>query len=406
MQEKMTSRERIIAAINHRETDRLPIDFGSMGSTGIHIMAYNKLKKYLNLDTGRNSRLEDIMQQLAVPEPEMIDRLGGDVINIVNPFYSYEDNREKWKPWQLRDGTDCEVPTGFNPVKNENGDLEIWHKGSREMVMTKSSLYFESVWTPCASIRTISDIEKHDFGSLPAEKIEKLGRQAEYLYKNTDKALLYSFGGSILERSLSDFGHERFFILMAEDPGFVHAWLRKLSAHYLEDLKRILSAIGPYIQIINFGDDLGTQQASQISPFMYKELIKPYHAAQFKLVREYFPEIKVFLHSCGAISELIPDLIDAGVNILNPVQISARAMQPEKLKHQFGKDITFWGGGVDTQHVLPSAGLEEIRENVRSLIDIFAPGGGYVFNPVHNIQADIEPEKILAVYDTARGYCR
>ncbi len=166
-------------------------------------------------------------------------------------------------------------------------------------------------------------------------------------------------------------------------------------------MEKYLNAVGEYIDVIQFGDDLGTQENTQISIQMYRDMIKPYHTRLYQYVRNNFPNVKVFLHSCGAIYDLIPDLIDAGVEILNPVQLSARNMDPIKLKREFGNHLTFWGGGCDTQTTLTFGSLEDIRNEVEELIGIFAPGGGFVFTQVHNIQADISPEKIMELYNTA-----
>ena len=173
---------------------------------------------------------------------------------------------------------------------------------------------------------------------------------------------------------------------------------------YMTDLEKILGRIGKYIQVIQFGDDLGTQEAPLISLKTYRELIKPYQQRQYQYVRRQYPEVKVFLHSCGAIFPLIPDLIEAGVEILNPVQISAAGMEPRALKESFGKDIVFWGGGANMQGTVLNGSVEDIRREVRELIGIFSEGSGFVFNQVHNIQANVPPEKILAIYDTALAF--
>ena len=221
------------------------------------------------------------------------------------------------------------------------------------------------------------------------------------LYYGTDKAILMSFGGNILEAGETLWGFEKFFEYMMIEPDLVHAWLEKMTDAYMADLEKILPRVAPFIQVIQFGDDLGSQQSPLISPSLYREMIKPYHARLFGYVRKHYPEVKVFLHSCGAIFDLIPDLLDAGVQILNPVQISANGMDPARLKGMFGKDLVFWGGGANMQHTVLEGSLRDIEEEVSTLIDHFAPGGGFVFNQVHNIQANVSPERILAIYDTA-----
>ena len=187
---------------------------------------------------------------------------------------------------------------------------------------------------------------------------------------------------------------------LAQEPKLAHALAQKLADHYVANLPRYLDAVGQHIQIIQMGDDLGTQQGPQISPAMYRQFIQPYHRQVYGYVKAH-SDLPIFLHTCGSIYRLLPDLIEAGVDILNPVQISAAEMDPRRLKREFGQDVTFWGGGADTQHVLPTATPEEVRRHVRELIEIFAPGGGYVFCQVHNIQANVPPENVVAMFDAA-----
>lgn len=178
----------------------------------------------------------------------------------------------------------------------------------------------------------------------------------------------------------------------------------RITKQYIEDLEKYLDAVAPFIDIIQMVDDLGTQENLQISVKMYRDMIKPYHTRLCRYVRDNYPDVKVFLHSCGAVSELIDDLIEAGIEILNPVQISDRGMDPDRLKKRYGNHITFRGGGVDTQTTLTNGSLEDIRREVKEMMRIFSPGGGYVFTQVHNIQPNISPEKIVTVYKTAQKY--
>jgi uroporphyrinogen decarboxylase len=192
---------------------------------------------------------------------------------------------------------------------------------------------------------------------------------------------------------------------LALEPKLAHALAQKLADHAVANLERYLDAVGDYIQIIQMGDDLGTQRGPQMSPAMYWEFIKPRHRQIYQYVKAH-SNLYVFLHSCGSIYALIPYLIEAGVDILNPVQISAVAMDPTRLKREFGRDLVFWGGGADTQHVLPDAKPEEVRQHVRELIEIFAPGGGFVFCQVHNIQANVPPANVVAMFEAALEFGR
>lgn len=400
---EMTSRERIIEALNHRESDVLPIDFGAMRSTGINAIAYNRLKEYLGFK-GQPAKLYDVFQQLAEPEQEVVDRLGGDVVQVHRLCPAFGIRIDSWKPGKLQDGSDCIVPEGYNPVANEQGDLEIRSGETVIAKMPKGGLYFDQVYRPYENVETYEDIDNIPISEITDEELKFLEQEAKYLYENTDKAILISFGGNILEAGQINWGYEKFYTDLALNPELVHYWFNKLTDAYMRDLEKFLSAVGKYVHMIQFGDDLGTQEAPQISLNMYREMIKPYHAKQYRYVRNNYPNVKVFLHSCGAIYDLLPDLIDAGVEVLNPVQISAKGMDPVKLKKEFGKDLTFWGGGANMQYTVNQGTVEQIKKEVRELIDIFSPGGGYVFNQVHNIQADVPPEKIMAIYDTALEY--
>jgi uroporphyrinogen decarboxylase len=192
---------------------------------------------------------------------------------------------------------------------------------------------------------------------------------------------------------------------MALEPKLAQALTQKLADHYVTNLPRYLDAVGDYIQIIQMGDDLGTQNGPQMSPEMYRQIIKPAHRQVYEYVKTH-SDLYIFLHTCGSIYRLIPDLIEVGVDILNPVQISAAEMDPARLKREFGQDVVFWGGGANTQHVLASATPEKVRQHVRELIEIFAPGGGYVFCQVHNIQANVPPENVVAMFEAALEFGR
>lgn len=396
----MTSRERIIAAMNHQKSDVLPIDFGGMRSTGINAMAYNHLKRYLNIE-GKPAKLYDVFQQLAEPEPEVLARLGGDVAQAHRLAPAFGIKIDRWKPGKLQDGSACIVPAGYDPVLNRDGALEIRDGATVIAKMPANGLYFDQVDHPYERVETEDDIDRIAIPEMTDAELDFIEAETLALYTQTDKAILLSFGGNILEAGQINWGYEKFFMDLALNQDLVHYWLEKMTRVYLKDLERLLARVGKYIQVLQFGDDLGTQEAPQISRRMYREMIQPYHARQYQYVRNHYPAVKVFLHSCGAIFDLIPDLIEAGVEVLNPVQISAKGMDPVALKKEFGKDLTFWGGGANMQYTVNKGSLEQIQSEVKELIQIFAPGGGFVFNQVHNIQANVSPAKIMAIYDTA-----
>ncbi len=398
----MNSRERIIETINHRVPDKLAIDFGAMRSTGISIVAYDNLRKYLGLTDGI-PKLYDVFQQLAEPEMPIIDRLGGDVVQAHRMKPSFGLSITKWRETTLPNGVKCLVPFDYNPTVNSDNSQEIIMDGKTIARMTSSGNYFDLVGAEMDYIESMEDVEKIKFDEISEEELNFIEEEVKHLYYNTDKAVLLCFGGNILEAGETMWGFEKFLEYMLIEKELVHAWLEKLTAAYIRDLEKLMPRVAPYINIIQFGDDLGSQMNSLISKNSYIEMIKPYHKLLFDFVHKNYPSVKVFLHSCGAIFDLIPDLIDVGVDILNPVQISASGMDPTRLKKEFGKDIVFWGGGANMQQTVLFGSIDDIKKEVSDLIDIFAEGGGYVFNQVHNIQSNVSPEKILAIYDTAIG---
>ena len=399
----MNSRERILTALRHQEPDRVPIDLDGMASTGIMAIAYNRLKAHLGM-RGGETVVYDIGQQLAHPEPPLLERFGVDVLPLprttlgLNPLYP------TWKPWTLPDGSPALVPSGFCPVQNERGDwLILDDQGRVTHRMPAGGLYFDQVYHPLAEATTIAEIENLELPVLSDDELAWLRREACQLYASTDRAIMGHFGGSILEAAQSLRGWDRFMMDLAWQPKLAQALGQRLADHHLAGLPRYLDAVGEYIQIIQMGDDLGTQRGPQMSPEMYRELIKPYHRQVYENVKAH-SDLYLFLHSCGSIYTLIPDLIELGVDILNPVQISAAEMDPARLKREFGRDIVFWGGGIDTQHVLPHATPQLVRQHVRELLEIWAPGGGYVFCQVHNIQANVPPENVVAMFEAALAF--
>lgn len=399
----MTSRERVIASINHKEPDMVPIDFGGTPSSGVNIIAYLNLKKFLGATQGI-PKVYDLFQQLALPEEELIKRMQSDVIILHRQKPRFDIPVDSWKEWMLKDGAQCLVPEKFNPLINEKGDLEIIENDTVIARMPANGYYFDIMHNPHKDIETYTDIDKIKFPVLDDFELNYLQNKAKDLYENTEYAIVGSFGGSILETGQRCWGFEKFLVEMALNEELVRYWVEKLTKSHLENLERYLKATGKYINVIQFSDDLGTQQSLMISKTAYRNIIKPYHSILYGYVHKYYPGIKVLLHSCGAIYELIPDLIEAGVDAVNPVQISAEGMNPTRLKREFGKDMIFWGGGMDMQFTVNSGTLEQIEHRVMELMDIFKPGGGFVFAPVHNIQENVQPEKIIAIYDTAIRY--
>ena len=392
----MTSRERVLKTLSHEEPDKVPIDLGAMRSTGIMGIAYNKLKKYLGIQGGY-ARIYDIGQQLAEPEPAILEMFQVDVIDLANTLGELDD---QWKPWPLPDGSPGFVHQIFYPIR-ENNEWVLMDRDRIAARMPEGCLYFESCNPPLENADSSRDIESYHWHYFSDEDLKLLEQKAKRLYKETDFAIMGGFGGNILELGQALRGWSNFMMDLGINRSFAEDLMDKLVEVHLKNLQGYLQAVGDYIQIIQMGDDLGTQNSPQISPDMYRELIKPRHQKIYQYVKAH-SDLYLFLHSCGSVYDLIPDLIDAGVEILNPVQTSAKNMEPQRLKNEFGDKITFWGGGVDTQHVLPESTPEEVAAQVKERFDIFAPGGGFVFAPVHNIQANVPPENVVAAYETAK----
>jgi len=391
----MTSRERVLTALNHREPDKVPIDFGGMGSTGIMAIAYNRLKEELGLNKNL-TRMLDITQQLAIPDKEILDLFQVDVISLER---SYMQNDGDWKEWQLPNNSKVEIPTELMPQWVENE----WVLMDGERIkarMPESCLYFENCNPPLEYAITEQDIQNYKWRIYTDEYFRKLENKAKQLNEETEYAIMGSFGGNIIEEYQILRGYSNSMLDLVADPSFAEALIGKLIEVHLTNLEKYLQAVSKYIQVIQMGDDLGMQSGPQISLELYQTYIKPAHKKIYQNVKNN-SDLFLFLHSCGSIYDFIPDLIDTGVDILNPVQFSATDMDSKNLKEKFGDKITFWGGGVDTQKILPFGTLEEVSDQIEQQINIFSPGGGFIFAAVHNIQANVPTENIIKLFETA-----
>ncbi|MCL4176830.1 MAG: methyltransferase [Verrucomicrobia bacterium] len=406
----MTSRERVRIALSHRVPDRVPIDFGGHRSSGISAMAYARLRRHLGL-AERPIRVYDLIQQLAVIDDDVLDLFGVDTIELGRAFAR---EAEHWKEWTLPDGTPCQIPVWTNPVWAD-GRWQLPAKDGRSMgEMMPGTIYFEQSYHPFSDEDDLDHLSeametamwtsvKTPPGPLAGgpEGREQLRAGAQRLRSETDRAVLGLFGGNLLEMGQVLYGLERFFLLLAGEPERAHAFLDRLTALHLANLERFLAAVGDQIDIVLFGDDLGSQRGPLISPAMYREFFKSRHGAMWRRAHE-LSEAKVMLHCCGGVRELLPDLIDAGLDAINPVQISCRGMEPAGLKRDFGDRLVFWGGGCDTQLVLRQGTPAETREHVRRMLDLWSPGGGYVFQQVHNVLADVPPANLVAMLEAVR----
>jgi uroporphyrinogen decarboxylase len=393
----MTSRERVLRAVNHQEPDRVPVDLGGSRVTSIDVAAYARLRQALGL-AGEPPQIIDVWQMLAWVERPVVDTLAVDALPVPYLTGPFGLRIDRWAPWQLDNGTPVQVPANFAPVRDADGNFCLYLDGDLVAKKVITSPYFDrmiefKVYDP------LPPVESWPMPPFSDEELNWRRRWAETLRRETDKAILGDFG-PILGRWGS---YQEWMLTLAADPEYVLAFYERKTEALIRNMALYAQAVGDNIDIVWLAEDFGTQQGLMISPRTFRRMVAPYYKRLFDWVHAHTPW-KVFFHCCGAIYPIIDTLIECGVDILNPVQTSAAGMDPAKLKADFGQRLTFWGGGVDTQRVLPYGTCDEVRQQVRERIAIFAPGGGFVFNPVHNIQGDVPTDHILAMYEAVREY--
>jgi len=412
----MTSRERVLAAVSHKEPDRVPIDQGSMRSSGIMAIAYNRLKRRLGV-AAPATKVYDMIQQLAQPDDWYLERFHVDAIDLGRAF----DAPDLWQPWVLPDGSEALAPCWFNGERL-NGDLVV--RGAGGVIIGKmpaGALYIDQCYWPASGPDGLDHYEPLEekmnqvtWAAIPTppfhrpltdEHLDEIERVARRLREESDRAIAVSVGCNLFEWSQFLFGMENFYYYLAAEKKKLAKFLDRLAEHHMETLSRLLPRLRGSVDFVVVGDDLGMQTGPQLSPETYRELFLPRHKKIYSYARQ-LSGAHIFMHNCGGIYQLIGALIEAGVEVLNPVQTSARYMEPERLKREFGRDITFWGGGCDTQHVLAHGTPEQVREDVRRRLEVFMKGGGYVWNQVHNIMADVPPENVVAMLEAAYEFGR
>jgi uroporphyrinogen decarboxylase len=381
----MTPRERVMLALNHQEPDRIPIDLGGTIVSSIAKSSYIALKEYLGQPV-EEIKMLDYVQQLPYVDEALMERFGVDFRMVQLP---------------------AATTVGVNIF--EEGDyyafIDRW--GSKLHMPKQNGFYFDWVDFPIKE-PTMEALDNYSWPRPdPPEVNVRLAEQAKYLYENTGYALVGSavIGGGIFEQPARTMGLQNFFMALVAEPAFADRLMDKITDIYIESCNDYLDKLGKYIQVFTFWDDVAGQNGWLINPALYRKRIKPKERRLVEAIKKK-TDAKLFYHSCGATRDLIPDLIDLGFDILNPVQVSAKGMDTRQLKRDFGRDIIFWGGGVDTQHVLPFGKPQEVMDEVKRRIDDLAPGGGFVFAAVHNIQALVPPENIVAAFDTALEYGR
>lgn len=424
---KMTSRERLIKTINHQDPGKVVVDLGSASTTGIHALALSNLRKSLGLPE-KLEKVYEPFQLLGEVDDDIREAVGVDVVGVGTNSTIYGYDNDGWKSWTLPQGLEVQVGNGFEVTKDENGDTLMYPQSDRcaapSARLTKEGYFFSNIErhydeTPfdedTADAAQARKDFKGEFSVWNDKQLRAMEKQIDYYYNETD----YGIFGSAALTFLADMAYTEG--PAVKRPTGLRSPAEWLVGHYtvpeyiresyemqievaMENVKLLKQIAGDKIQAVFVsGTDLGTQRAQYISNDMYREFFMPYH----KKVNDWIHENtnwKTWFHSCGSIVKLLPELYEAGVDILNPVQCSAEGMDPEFLKKEWGDKFVFWGGGIDTQQVLPFGTPEEVYDQVMNRLKIFAPGGGYVFNTIHNIQGPTSPENLNAMFRAIRDY--
>jgi uroporphyrinogen decarboxylase len=380
----MNSRERLLKALNHEEPDRVPLDLGGTQVTGIHLVAYRRLCRALDLPPD-DVLLCDEIQQLALPGGALLERLAVDVRGL------YPLNSHNW-----------------NVHEEEDGDAWLYHDewGITHRRPKPDGLYYNIDRVPLPGLDlTVQDIYSYPWPDMgDPQRIAGLYERAAQYWAGGYGVVLKSPFAGIFEMAQRIVGMERCLMMMASEPGLAEALFDRLLALKLDFWEMALPELADVVDVVAEFDDYGTQTSLLISPDMFRRLLKPRLAILFRRLAELAPGARRFFHSCGSVRPIIPDLVEVGVQILNPVHVRAAGMEPAGLKRDFGDALVFWGGGVDTQGVLPAGTPQQVRDDVRRNVDALAPGGGFVFSPVHNVQADVPVENLQAMWEALQEY--
>ena len=411
----MNGRQRVLAAIQHQEPDGVPVDIGSTPSSGISATAHYNLMQYLGQgDTP--TRVYDVVQQVAQPDDAFLDRFGIDAVDIGRAF---DDRDEDWYDITLPTGLPVQFPTWFHAVPQSDGAWDAFAPdGTRIATMPLGASFFDQTCFPYVDgypdnydnlSQVMPLVHWSGLAHSPwdhageADFWEQLRARALALRATSDRALMIVVGCNLFEWGTFLRRLDNFLVDVVTDPVNVERLLDALLERHMATLEKVCQAVGDVADILRFGDDLGTDQGPFMSPKIYRALFKPRQKIMTDYVHSH-SQMHTFLHSCGSIYKLLPDLIEAGFEIINPVQTSARDMDPVRLKQEFGRDLTFWGGGCDTRHILNHGTPANVRDHVCRNIEILSPGGGFVFNTVHNILPDVPPQNFMAMFEAIDQY--
>jgi len=413
----MTSRERVRHTLHHKTPDRVPIDFGGCGQTGIAASLLHQIKKYYGLlDKEERIKIIEPYQMLGEIDEKTRKFFGLDVAGIfpLKNMFGFKNNN--WKEWTMFDGTPVLVPENFNTEPDESGDILMWAEGDKKYLpsakMPKDGFYFDSIprQKPIDETKLDPKDNTEEFGILSDEELKYFAYEVDKLYKNSEYAIALTapgmaFGdialvpGPFMKDPKGIRDVTEWYISIITRPSYIKEVFRIQSKIAIENLKLIYEAVGNKIDIIVIsGTDFGTQNAPMISNQVYRDIYFPFQ----KKLNDWIHKNttwKCFMHSCGSITPLIPDFIEAGFDILNPVQCSACNMEPAMLKERYGNKIVFWGGGVDTQKTLPFGNPDNVKKEVTEWLNTFKRGGGYIFTSIHNLQAKTPIENFVAMID-------
>ena len=413
-----TSRERVLCALQHRVPDRIPVDLGATFVTGIHVSCVAALRRHFGFEQ-KPVKVIDPGQMLGEVEEDLKLALGIDTEGVVRRTTRYGFPAADWKPWRMPDGLDVLVPGRFNVTVSPEGDTLAHPQGDTSAPpsahMPAGGYFFDAIirQEPIDEERLDPRDNLEDFGLLSEEELDHFEREARRAAA-TGRAVVASFGGTSLgdiafvpglalkhPKGIRDI--TEWYVSLRSRRDYVHAVFAGQCEIGLKNLERVTERVNGLVDVVNIcGTDFGTQSSSFCSVATFRELWMPYYRQLNDWIHKN-TQWKTFKHSCGAVEKFIPSFMESGFDILNPVQCSAAGMDPAMLKEKYGRDLVFWGGGVDTQHVLPFGTPEEVREQVLRRCEAFAPGGGFVFDAVHNIQAQTPVENIAAMFDALRS---
>jgi uroporphyrinogen-III decarboxylase len=416
----VTSRERIICALEHRQPDRVPVDFGSSAVTGINASVVYQLRRAFKLPE-HPVRITDCYQMLGEVEEDLREKLGCDCVQLLPYNNLFGFRNADWKPWTLFDGTPVLVPGNFNTEITPDGGLYQYPQGDRSAppsgYMPRDGYYFDALIRQEAFDEDNPSVQDNmeEFTPLSEEELRYNQEQAALLRKHTECAVIAGMGGTALgdiamvpatflkhPKGIRDV--EEWYVSMAIRQDFLKELYDQQTLQAIENLKRYKEAVGDNIDVIYLcGADFGSQNGPMCSTELFNEVYLPYYRRMTDWIHQN-TSWRVFKHCCGSIKPLIPSIIEAGIDILNPVQNSAVDMDAADLKKEFGGKITFWGGGVDTQQTLPFGKPEQVYEQVSERIRIYNQNGGFVFSPIHNTQARVPVENFIAMVDAIRQF--